>query len=220
MVAPADHAGMETHDMNGLNTAVRKPNSFLQDVRAYAAQVGQFNADDWLAYIAWVGLMLGLLFATAGFTLWGWSHGVQFPDYVWSVPFGTAIFIGAIAFDTIGHRTAYKEELKKGEALVHHITIFAGITSCLVLCLAYSHRELLRFPALSLVVLSIFYSVIDEAMHWVRFVAGKSDRVEMWSHFFIFLGHTIFILSWYHWYDQGYPGVAETLRTLPLFGGV
>ncbi|MBC7690265.1 MAG: hypothetical protein H7222_00720 [Methylotenera sp.] len=162
------------------------------------------------------GLMSGLLFCTAGFTLLGWSHGVNFPDYVWSVPIGTAIFIGAIAFDTIGHRTAYKEELKKGEALVHHITIFAGVTSCIVLCLAYSHREFFRFPAIALIARSIFYSVIDEALHWRRYLNGFADRVEMWSHFFIFLGHTIMILSWWHWFNEGYPGVAETLKFLPV----
>ena len=193
-----------------------RPASFIRETLQYAAQVNQFDQGDWLSYIAWVGLMSGLLFCTAGFTLLGWSHGVSFPDYVWSVPIGTAIFIGAIAFDTIGHRTAYKEELKKGEALVHHITIFAGVTSCIVLCLAYSHREFFRFPAIALIALSIFYSVIDEGLHWRRYLTGFSDRVEMWSHFFIFLGHTIMILSWWHWFNEGYPGVAETLKFLPV----
>ena len=62
-------------------------------------------------------MMLGLLFAVTGFTVLGWSHGVAYPDYVWNVPLGTFIFIVAIAFDTIGHRTAYREELEKGESL-------------------------------------------------------------------------------------------------------
>ena len=192
--------------------------NFVEDTFAYAAQIKQFDRVDWRVYVAWVGLMSGLVFATLGFTLMGWYHGVEFPGYVWNLPIGTFIFMAAISFDTIGHRTAYKEELKKGEALVHHITIFAGITSCLALCLAYRYPSFMRFPALALVVLSIFYSMIDEALHWRRYLMLKSDRVEMWSHFFIFLGHMIFIFSWYHWFEQGYPGVAETLKYIPLPG--
>lgn len=51
-------------------------------------------------------------------------------------------------------------------------------------------------------------------MHWRRYMAGESDRVEMWSHVFIFIGHIIMSLAWWHWYAQGYPGVAQTLRLL------
>ncbi len=197
------------------NKTELKPH-FLREVVAYASQVSEFGMLDWLSYIAWVGLMCGLLFATGGFVFLGWYNGVQFPAYVWNVPIGTAIFVGAIAFDTIGHRTAYKEELKKGEALVHHITIFAGIVSCLLLSAAYHFPVFLRIPAFTFIVLSIFYSVIDEGLHWHRYLRKFSDRVEMWSHFFIFLGHIIMIAAWWQWFDAGYPGVAETLQYLPL----
>lgn len=132
------------------------------------------------------------------------------------MPVGTAVFVVAIAIDTIGHRTIYKAELQKGEALVHHITIFAGITSCLLLCLAYTLPVALKVPAMVMVGLSIFYSVIDEALHWKRYLEGHSDRVEMWNHFFIFVGHSVMILSWSWWYLDGYPGVSEILKKLPL----
>jgi hypothetical protein len=191
-------------------------NSFIKDIWLYASQIKQFNTADWVAYIAWVGLMSGLLFSVAGFVYLGWSNGVIYPDYVWNVPIGTAIFIGAIAFDTIGHRTAYKEELKKGEALVHHITIAAGISSIVLLCIAYHFPDGFRIPAYTMVALSIFYSAIDEAMHWRRYLNHYSDRVEMWSHFFIFVGHTIMSLSWCYWFEKGYPGVKETLPYLPV----
>jgi hypothetical protein len=191
--------------------------SFFQDTLTYAGRIRQFEREDWLYYVRWVGLMLGLLFCTAGFVLTGWAHGVHFPAYVWNVPLGTAIFIGAIAFDTIGHQTAYKEALKSGERLVHLITIAAGVSSCIVLCLGYRWPGFFRVPALSLIGLSIFYSVIDEWMHWGRYMKGNSDRIEMWSHFFIFLGHTIMIFSWWAWFDSGYPGVRETLPFIPLF---
>lgn len=193
-----------------------KDTNFIEETFIYVSRVNQFKTTDWLTYIAWVGLMCGLLFATAGFVLLGHTNGVAYPDYVWNVPIGTFIFVGAIAFDTIGHRTIYKEELKKGEALVHHITIFAGITSCLLLCLAYSSPSFFRIPALVMIILSILYSVIDEALHWRRYLNGYSDRVEMWSHFFIFVGHLLMIMSWWQWFSEGYPGVRETLKFLPL----
>lgn len=185
--------------------------TFIHETILYVFRMREFEMRDWIAYIAWIGLMLGLLFATGGFVLFGHLNGVNFPEYVWNVPVGTFIFVASIAFDTIGHRTIYKEELQKGEALVHHITIFAGISSCILLCLAYRFPVLLRLPTLVMIVLSIFYSVIDEALHWRRYLNGFSDRVEMWSHFGIFAGHLLMILSWWQWFESGYLGVFETL---------
>jgi hypothetical protein len=186
--------------------------NFLLETYVYVSRIQQFNKNDWFTYISWIGLMFGLFFSTAGFVWLGSTMGVEYPTYVWNVPIGTFIFVAAIAFDTIGHRTIYKEELKKGEALVHHITIFAGVTSCLLLCMAYSFPVFLRIPSLVMIALSILYSLIDEALHWRRYLNGFSDRVEMWSHFFIFVGHLLMILSWWQWFDEGYPGVKETLQ--------
>lgn len=185
--------------------------TFVGDIWHYGRRMTMFRKDDWAVYVVWIGLMLGLFLSVSVFLGVGYFHGVQYPVYVWNVPIGILIFSGAIAFDTIGHRTAYKPALREGEALVHHITIFAGITSVLLLCLAYGNRDFLRIPALVLTALSIFYSGIDEWMHWTRFQKGNSDRIEMWSHFFIFLGHLIMMWSWVQWFEQGYPGVAETL---------
>lgn len=196
-------------------TTVLPGRSFAGDVWHYGRRMVLFRRDDWVVYVVWIGLMLGLFGAVTTFLLVGHFHGVTYPPYVWNVPIGIFIFSAAIAFDTIGHRTAYKAALQEGEALVHHITIFAGITSVLLLCLAYENREFLRIPALVLTALSVFYSGIDEWMHWTRFQRGKSDRIEMWSHFFIFLGHLIMMWAWVQWFERGYPGVAETLKLIP-----
>lgn len=195
-----------------MTTALRP--SFWKETYLYASQVKLFKREDWVAYIAWVGLMVGLFASVTGFIVFGYLRGVQYPPYVWNVPIGIAIFVGAIAFDTIGHRTTYKEYLKKAEALVHHITIFAGITSVVSLCLAYYHPLFWRYPSLVLIALAVFYSIVDEAMHWHRYFVHQSDRVEMWSHFFIFVGHLLMSLSWWRWFDDGYPGVADTLAYL------
>ncbi|MBC7742020.1 MAG: hypothetical protein H7061_07480 [Bdellovibrionaceae bacterium] len=185
--------------------------SFIEETAVYARRINEFDKTDWKVYIVWVGLMYGLFFAVLTFLLAGHFAGVTYPAYVWNIPIGVFIFATAISFDTIGHRTVYKEFLKKGEELVHHITIFAGITSTLLLCVAYHFPNFLRIPALVMVGLSIFYSIVDEALHWHRYLVKSSDRVEMWSHFFIFVGHLIMIVAWWKWFDEGYPGVAETV---------
>lgn len=189
-------------------------NSFWNDFVVYVGQFRQFTKADWRYYISWIGMMMGLLFSTSWFLWAGASNGVSYPAYVWNIPLGTATFIAAIGLDTIGHRTRYKERLDQGEGFVHTITIFLGVTSIVFLCLAYSHREFFRIPSAVLIGMSIFYSVVDEWMHWKRYMESESDRVEMWSHVFIFLGHITMSLAWWHWFEQGYPGVAETLRVL------
>jgi len=84
--------------------------SFWSETLIYVGRVRQFTRIDWWAYGLWVGLMLGLLFSVTGFLAVGASHGVSYPAYVWNIPIGTFIFVASIAFDTIGHRTIYKQE--------------------------------------------------------------------------------------------------------------
>lgn len=187
----------------------RSRNEFLR----YVGRITEFTRVDWLVYLAWVGLMLGLVASTAGFLVLGHVHGVTWPGEAWLVPVGAGIFTIAIAIDTIGHRTIYKEALRGGEQLVHHITILNGIGSVVLLVLAYSTPSL-AIPAMVLTVMSFVYSLIDEAFHWRRYIHSKADVVEMWSHVGIFIGHGIMMLGWWRCYQLGYPGVRETLAAL------
>jgi hypothetical protein len=180
----------------------------------YVGRIRQFDRQDWIMYVAWVGLMLGLVGSTATFLLVGSSAGVQYPAEAWWVPCGAALFSSSIAIDTIGHRTVYKAQIQKAEGLVHGITIFCGIGSCVLLCAAYSQPGAFWIPALVLTALSFIYSLIDEAFHWHRYVSRASDRVEMWSHLGILVGHGCMMLGWWTWYFKGYPGVAETLAAM------
>jgi len=116
------------------------------------------------------------------------------------VPIGATIFTIAIAIDTIGHRTIYKDVLRGGEQLVHHITIVMGIASCVLLVLAFDHPSL-WIPAMVCTVMSFVYSLIDEVFHWRRYVSLHSDTVEMWSHVGIFVGHGIMMLGWWRFYS-------------------
>lgn len=186
-------------------------NSFFKDFLIYVGRMREFTPVDWIVYFIWVGMMVGLLGSVSTFLAVGYFNGVVYPPYVWNIPLGILTFTIAIAIDTVGHRTVYYGELVKAEGLVHHITIFAGITSVLALCLAYTYPSFFRIPAITLIMLSFVFSFVDEAFHWIRYYTKKSDRVEMWSHFGILVGHGIMILAWWYWFDQGYPGVAETL---------
>ena len=129
------------------------------------------------------------------------------------MPVGALVFSVSIAVDTIGHRTLYKQEIQAAEGLVHGITILCGIGSCVLLCAAYDHPSA-WIPAMVLTVLSVVYSLVDEAFHWHRYVRQHSDRVEMWSHVGILVGHGTMMLGWWVWFFNGYSGVAETVQAL------
>ncbi len=179
----------------------------------YVGRIREFDRTDWMVYIVWVGLMLGLVASTTSFLVLGHLHGVTWPSEAWLVPIGAAVFTVAIAIDTIGHRTIYKEVLRGGEQLVHHITILCGVGSCVLLVMAHDH-PVLAIPAMVLTVLSFVYSLVDEAFHWRRYMKQNSDVVEMWSHVGIFIGHGTMMLGWWLFYQRGYQGVAETLAAL------
>lgn len=180
----------------------------------YVGRFREFNRADWIVYVAWVGVMLGLCAATGGFVWVGRRAGAPLPPEAYLVPVGAAVFTVAISLDTIGHRTVYKEALRGGEALVHHVIIALGVSSCVLLCAAYGHGSMFGVPALVLTALSFVYSLVDEAMHWRRYLSARSDVVEMWSHVFIFIGHATMMAAWWLWYARGYAGVAETLARL------
>jgi hypothetical protein len=179
----------------------------------YVGRISQFDRNDWLAYMSWIGMMLGLVFATGGLVVAGRVHGVDWPAEAYLVPIGAGVFTIAIAIDTIGHRTIYKEALRGGEQLVHHITIACGVASCVLLVLAYQH-PVCWIPAMVFTAMSFLYSLIDEGFHWKRYTSNRADPVEMYSHVGIFIGHGTMMLGWWRCFQLGYPGVREALAAL------
>lgn len=188
-------------------------NPDVNKLSVYVGRIREFDRNDWIVYISWIGMMLGLVFSTGGFWLLGHLHDAPWPAEAVMVPIGAIVFTVSIAIDTIGHRTIYKEVLKGGEQLVHHITIVCGVASCVLLVLAYDHPAM-AVPAMVFTVLSFVYSLVDEAFHWRRYVSDKADTVEMWSHVGIFIGHLTMMIAWWRCYQLGYPGVKETLAAL------
>lgn len=193
---------------------VVRSSSYRSDLSIYFGRFREFDRTDWLVYVSWVGLMVGLAASTGAFLLFGRSRGVSFPAEAFLVPIGASIFAIAIAIDTIGHRTVYKEDLKGAEGLVHHVTIACGIGSCVLLCAAWKSPAALWIPAMVLTVLSFVYSLVDEVFHWYRYATKRSDRIEMWSHALILLGHGTMMVGWWRWFFLGYPGVDQTARLL------
>jgi hypothetical protein len=179
----------------------------------YVGRIREFDRTDWLVYLGWVGMMIGLVASTGGFMLFGHMNGAVWPAETLMVPVGAAVFTIAIAVDTIGHRTIYKEVLRGGEQLVHHITILCGVASVILLVLAYDHPGL-AIPAMVFTVMSFVYSLVDEVFHWRRYTSQHADPVEMWSHVAIFIGHGTMMLGWWTSYQLGYPGVRETLAAM------
>jgi hypothetical protein len=187
--------------------------SFPHEVAVYVGRIRSFDRRDWAVYAFWVAGMVGLGAVVASFLLIGTRHGAVFPPEAYLVPIGIGVFAAAIAVDTIGHRTIYKEALRGGEQLVHHVIIALGVASCVLLCAAYDYPRACGIPAAVITVLSFIYSLVDEVMHWRRYLAQHSDRVEMWSHVLILTGHSVMMVGWWRWFLMGYPGVAETLRS-------
>ena len=192
--------------------------SYAFELRRYVGRIDQFDRRDWLVYVAWVGLMVGLTLSTLG-AVW-FVHRVEAPApaNTWLIPIGAFIFTVAIAVDTIGHRTIYKEAIARAEGLVHGITIFCGIGSCVLLCAAFEARALFFIPATVLTILSFVYSLVDEVFHWHRYWTQNSDPVEMWAHLGILIGHGTMMGAWWLWAWEGYPGVAEALAVLSSGG--
>lgn len=188
----------------------------FHEISSYASNIRRFKRDDWLRYTMWIGSIFGLLCATTGITFYGAMTGTVWPPYVWWIPIGTFMFCGALALDDIGHRTLYKQQLAKGERYVHQMIAGTAVPSVVCLCLSFQHPDIFKVPALVLILLSFFYSALDEGMHWVRYYQQGLDRVEMWSHFVAITGHALMIGAWWHWLDQGYPGLGETLARLSL----
>jgi hypothetical protein len=185
-------------------------------LRIYFGRIRQFSRLDWAVYLVWVGVMAGLALVSAAFLAIGARAGAVFPTEAYLLPIGAAIFTLAIAVDTIGHRTIYKEVLRGGEALVHAVTITTGVGSCVLLIAAYPQRTGVALVAGVLTALSFIYSLVDEALHWRRYLTRQSDVVEMWSHLLILTGHATMMAGWWRWYLLGYPGVARTLAALGI----
>jgi len=177
----------------------------------YIRMTSKFTKRDWIIYIFWIGIMYGLGFTILGFLLFGLSNGATYPDYVWLIPAGILTFSVAITFDNIAHTVIYKPWISDAEYMIHNFSTATGVLTVFTLLGGYQYTELLRIPIYVFAGLSIIYSLIDEAMHWIRYADGGSGWVEVTAHFLILVGHTTMVLAWIFWFEQGYEGFGQAL---------
>jgi hypothetical protein len=128
--------------------------------------------DDWIVYLAWVGLMLGLCLTTGGFVWVGHRTHAPLPAEAYLVPLGASS--SRWRSRSTPSDTAPSTRKPCGAARRWSITSssWLGIASCVLLCAAYSGGATYAVPALVLTVLSFLYSLVDEVMHWRRYLAA------------------------------------------------
>lgn len=182
----------------------------------YLKAMKEFTARDWIIYITWVGVMFGLFVATLSFLILSSFNNADFPVYVWLIPIGILTFTFAIFFDTIAHMVIYKQWLSDAEWTVHRFATSSGVLTVFALIAGFDFPVFMQIPIYVFAALSILYSLIDEMMHWIRYAQGGSGWLEVTMHFLILVGHTTMVVAWILWYEQGYPGVAETIAALGL----
>ena len=66
---------------------------FLSETLDYIRNYRRFDRYDWLCYVSWIGLMMGLFVAVGGFLAVGYFNGVNFPSYLWNLPVGVFILL-------------------------------------------------------------------------------------------------------------------------------
>lgn len=187
--------------------------------RAYFGRIREFQRAEWISYCSWVGGVALQAIASALFLIIGRRAGARFPAEAYLVPVGAGLFTVGVGVDIIGHLTIYKEALRGGEGLLHRVISLLTALSCALLIVAYPQRRVFAAAALIATAMVFIYSLLDEMMHWRRYMCGNSDVIEMSSHVVILTGHGMMMYGWWRWYDLGYVGVGETLRSLGLAGG-
>ena len=177
----------------------------------YLRLTKKFTQRDWVIYIFWIGIMYGLGGAMSIFLIAGLFAGAVYPPFVWLIPIGIFTFSVSITWDNIAHTVIYKEWITDSEYMVHNFSTASGVMSVFALLLAFEFPEFMKVPVYVFAVLSVVYSLIDESMHWERYSRGGSGWVEVTCHFGILIGHSLMLLAWIFWYEDGYQGFAEAL---------
>ena len=70
--------------------------AFLE-VTSYIRNIKDFGKSDWIRYVSWIGTISSLFIGVMTFTMIGWLNGVEYPGYVWFIPFGAGLFTMALA---------------------------------------------------------------------------------------------------------------------------
>lgn len=148
------------------------------------------------------GIGLGsMLFMAIATTIFGFVYKKTLPAEFPAIPLGFWIFFGGWVWDSMAHKSIYRNKIDKDELVVHNFMVWgSGAPLLICMILAYWNKWLMLPFIITFLFLKTMYSLIDEcSMHWVRFKEGRSDLIEMHAHYFQFLGEILHDTAWLLW---------------------
>lgn len=186
------------------------------DIKARYTLRGWSKAD-YIEFLFSVGGIFGIALSTLFLAIVSLHHKIPIPQQAYSIPIGFMLFAIAWFFDSIAHRTIYKDKIDRDEFVIHNFMVYASGTP-LLLCfvLAFWWPALMMPFILCFLFMKTMYSVYDEfGFHWTRYRSGRSDMIEMTAHCFQFIGNILYDVGWYYWiYFANYRGVNELLHVV------
>lgn len=162
---------------------------------------------DYVDFFISVGSVFGAFLLTLTFTIAATIKHIPIPQEVYAVPIGFGIFFFAWIFDSIAHRSVYKNKIDNFELKIHNMMVYAsGFPLFISFVLAYWLPGLMLPFIIGFLFNKTLFSIIDEAMaHWPRFRTGRSDMIEMYAHAGQFFGNVLFdvgflyLIYWNHY---------------------
>lgn len=172
---------------------------------------------DYIDFCLSVGVAFFATTASIFLLVFSKLKSIDLPDIVYSIPIGFLLFSVAWIFDSIAHRTIYRNKIDSYELKLHNFMVYgSGIPLVVCFIFAYFNKECLLPFIVTFLFLKTMYSIYDEfGFHWPRFKEGRSDIVEVTAHYFQFLGNILFDVAWFYWiYFQNYRGADKLILSL------
>ena len=153
-----------------------------------------WHKTDYIDFFISVGSVFMAFLTTLFFSIAAVIKHIPIPQEVYSIPVGFGIFFFAYIWDSMAHRSVYKEKIDSMELKVHTFMVYyAGFCLFASFILAYWFPGLMLSFIIGFMFLKTMYSVYDEiGYHWPRFKAGRSDMIEMTAHWAQFLGNIVY----------------------------
>lgn len=162
---------------------------------------------DYIDFAVSLGSVFGAFFSTLFFTIWTTLRHIPIPQEVYSIPIGFGLFSFAWIFDSIAHRSIYKNKIDRDEFIIHQFMVYgSGFPLFVSFVLAYWWPGLMMPFIGCFLFLKTMYSLYDEfGFHWPRFRSGRSDIIEMTAHAIQFGSNVLFdigflyLIYWNHY---------------------
>ncbi len=151
-------------------------------------------ASDYLDFFISIGSVFSAFLITLIFLIMIKLKNIPVPQEILAIPIGFGLFFLAYIWDSLAHRSVYKNKIDRTELVIHTFMIYySGFPLFTSFVLAYWLPALMLPFIIAFLFMKTMYSLIDEArFHWPRFENGRSDMVELTAHCFQFLGNILY----------------------------